>query len=49
MEEASAEPEATVEGEGPEEEMDEGRLEVFKDFVESLDLDDIDTEEDSED
>lgn len=49
MEEASAEPEATVEGDGPEAEMDEGRLEVFKDFVESLDLDDIDTEEDSED
>jgi uncharacterized protein len=49
MEEAAAEPEASVEGEAPEEEMDEGRLEVFKDFVESLDLDDIDTEEDSED
>jgi bifunctional DNase/RNase len=48
MEEAAAEPEAPVEGEEQVEEMDEGRLEVFKDFVDSLDLDDMDTESDSD-
>ena len=35
-------------GEEQVQEMDEGRLEVFKDFVDSLDLDDMDTEGDSD-
>jgi bifunctional DNase/RNase len=49
MEEAASEPESEVEGDGSSEDSDE-RLEVFKDFVESLDLDDIEPSEgDSED
>lgn len=42
MNEAATEPEEEVEGEDVGEEPDE-RLEVFKDFVESLDLDDLET------
>jgi len=46
MEMAAAEPEESVEGgDVPDEEMDEGRLEVFKDFVDSLDLSQMDEEE----
>jgi bifunctional DNase/RNase len=44
MEEASTEPEAEVKPEDATEEPDK-RLDVFKDFVDSLDLDDIDTSE----
>lgn len=49
MQEAAAEPEANVEAQEPPEEMDEERLEVFKDFVDSLDLDDMDSEGDKDD
>lgn len=49
MQEAAAEPEDNVESQEPPEEMDEERLEVFKDFVDSLDLDDMDTEGDKDD
>jgi hypothetical protein len=49
MEMAAAEPEQSVEGgDMPEEEMDEGRLEVFKDFVDSLDLGAMDEDEEEE-
>ena len=49
MEEAAAEPEESVEeGEGPVEEMDEERLEVFKDFVDQLDMDEMDDDEEAE-
>jgi len=44
MQEAATEPETEVEAEETVEEPDK-RLEVFKDFVESLDLDDIDSPE----
>lgn len=44
MQEASTEPEKEVQPEEPEGEGDK-RLDVFKDFVESLDLDDIDSQE----
>jgi len=44
MQEASTEPEKEVQAEEPEGESDK-RLDVFKDFVESLDLDDIDSPE----
>jgi len=44
MQEAATEPETEVEAEETAEEPDK-RLEVFKDFVESLDLDDIDSPE----
>lgn len=44
MQEASTEPEKEVQAEVPEGESDK-RLDVFKDFVESLDLDDIDSQE----
>lgn len=49
MEEAAAEPDTSVEAEEMMEDADEERLEVFKDFVDSLDLGDIDSEEDDED
>jgi bifunctional DNase/RNase len=49
METASTEPEDDLEAEMPEGEESEERLEVFKDFVESLDLGNLDEEEDSED
>jgi len=48
MERHSIEPEEDVErtlGEGPKEEVDEDRLSAFKDFVNTLDLDDLDDEE----
>ncbi len=45
MEEASAEPEEGVDQEELEEEMDEERLEVFKDFVDTLDIDEMDDDE----
>lgn len=48
MEAASTEPEEDIEAEMPEGEESEERLEVFKDFVESLDLGNLDDEEDSE-
>jgi bifunctional DNase/RNase len=48
MEAASTEPEEDIEAEMPEGEESEERLEVFKDFVESLDLGKLDDEEDSE-
>ena len=32
-------------GDGPKEEVDEDRLSAFKDFVNTLDLDDLDDEE----
>jgi hypothetical protein len=49
MEMAAAEPEQSVEGgDMPEEKMDEGRLEVFKDFVDSLDLGAMDEDEEEE-
>ena len=44
MQEASTEPEKEVQAEEPEGGSDK-RLDVFKDFVESLDLDDIDSQE----
>ncbi len=44
MDEAASVPEEEVEGEDSEGKSEE-RLEVFKDFVESLDLDDLDTSE----
>ncbi len=44
MEEASSVPEADVEA-GEETEDSEDRLEVFKDFVENLDLDDLDSKD----
>jgi bifunctional DNase/RNase len=44
MREAATKPEAEVEpGEAGEAPGDEGRLEVFKDFVDTLDLDDMET------
>lgn len=49
MEAASTEPEEDLEAELPEGEESEERLEVFKDFVESLDLGKLDDEEDSGD
>jgi bifunctional DNase/RNase len=49
MEAASTEPEEDIEAEMPEGEETEERLEVFKDFVESLDLGNLDEDEDSED
>lgn len=50
MEQAAAEPEEGVEGEEElEEEMDEERLEVFKDFVDTLDLEEEEEVEDEED
>ncbi len=48
MEAASTEPEDDIEAEIPEGEESEERLEVFKDFVESLDLGKLDDEEDSD-
>jgi bifunctional DNase/RNase len=48
MEAASTEPEEDIEAEMPEGEETEERLEVFKDFVESLDLGNLDEDEDSE-
>ena len=48
MEAASTEPEEDIEAEMPEGEESEERLEVFKNFVESLDLGNLDDEEDSE-
>jgi len=48
MERHSIEPEEDVErslGEAPKEEVDEDRLSAFKDFVNTLDLDDLDDEE----
>jgi hypothetical protein len=48
MEAASTEPEEDIEAEIPEGEESEERLEVFKDFVESLDLGNLDDEEDAE-
>jgi bifunctional DNase/RNase len=48
MERHSIEPEDDVErslGETPKEEVDEDRLSAFKDFVNTLDLDDLDDEE----
>ncbi|MBI1257448.1 MAG: bifunctional nuclease family protein [Chloroflexi bacterium] len=48
MERHSIEPEEDVEralGDGPKEEVDEDRLSAFKDFVNTLDLDDLDDEE----
>ncbi len=47
MDKAAIEPDEDVEAEGPirEDEMDEGRLSAFQDFVNSLDLDDLDDEE----
>jgi hypothetical protein len=49
MEEASTEPEAEIEAEEPGEQPDE-RLEVFKDFIDSIDLDGVEPESgDSED
>jgi bifunctional DNase/RNase len=44
MDEAASTPEESIEGEIKGEDSDE-RLEVFKDFVDSLDLDDLDTED----
>lgn len=49
MEEAAAEPDTSVETEEMMEDADEERLEVFKDFVDSLDLDDIDAEDEEDD
>jgi bifunctional DNase/RNase len=49
METASTEPEEDIEAEMPEGEETEERLEVFKDFVESLDLGKLDDEDDTED
>lgn len=49
MESASTEPEDDLEAELPEGEEAEERLEVFKDFVESLDLGKLDDEDDAED
>lgn len=49
MERHAIEPEEDVErtlGEGVREELDEDRLSAFKDFVNTLDLDDLDDEED---
>jgi bifunctional DNase/RNase len=48
MEAASTEPEDDIEAEMPEGEESEERLEVFKDFVESLDLGNLDDEEESD-
>jgi hypothetical protein len=48
MEEAASEPESEVEAETSAEGSDE-RLEVFKDFVESLDLDDLEPPEEESD
>ncbi|MGD2162635.1 MAG: bifunctional nuclease family protein [Anaerolineales bacterium] len=48
MEAASTEPEEDIEAEMPEGEESEERLEVFKDFVESLDLGNLDDEDDTE-
>lgn len=49
MEEASAEPEEGVDEEAiVEEEMDEERLEVFKDFVDTLDMDESEEDDDSD-
>lgn len=48
MEAASTEPEEDIEAEMPEGEESEERLEVFKDFVESLDLGNLDDEDDAE-
>lgn len=47
MDKASIEPDEDVEAETPggDEEMDTGRLSAFQDFVNSLDLDDLDDEE----
>ncbi|MEJ2605430.1 MAG: bifunctional nuclease family protein [Anaerolineales bacterium] len=47
MEEASSVPEEDVEA-GEEMEDSEDRLEVFKDFVENLDLDDLDSKDEEE-
>lgn len=49
MDEAATEPETDVEVEDAAEEGTEERLEVFKDFVETLDLEDIDPSEGDED
>ncbi len=48
MEAASTEPEEDIEAEMPEGEESEERLEVFKDFVESLDLENLEDEDDAE-
>ena len=47
MDKAAIRPEEEVEPEGVEreEESDDGRLEIFKDFVDTLDLDDMDNDE----
>jgi bifunctional DNase/RNase len=48
MDKASIEPDEDVESEAPvggDEEVEEGRLSAFSDFVNSLDLDDLDDEE----
>ncbi len=49
MEEAAAEPEASVEEDEPPTEPDDERLEVFKDFVDSLDIDESEADDDSDD
>ena len=49
MDEAATEPEAAVEIDDIPDEGTEERLEVFKDFFDSLDLEDIDPEEGDED
>lgn len=49
MEEAAAEPDTSVEGDEMMGDADEERLEVFKDFVDSLDLDEIDSEDEEDD
>jgi len=49
MDEAATEPEKAVEIDDIPDEDTEERLEVFKDFFESLDLEDSDTEEGDED
>jgi len=48
MQEAAAEPETDVNEGEPESEADEERLEVFKDFVDSLDIDESDSEGEAE-
>ena len=47
MDKAAIEPDEDVEAEGPprEDEMETGQLSAFQDFVNTLDLDDLDDEE----
>jgi bifunctional DNase/RNase len=49
MEEAATVPEKEVSGEEDKEEASQERLEVFKDFLEGLDMDDIDSSGEEED